>query len=145
MKNLPSLVVVTDRGHFRAYKANDGTLVQTDVMEMAEALEKLSDQLTDQAGGFPSSESQGQGNSTGERLPLEAELELRSIRRIGQRIQELLNEHTIKDWGLIAAPEINSAILDQLSPADRDKLTLNLKRNLAHQSPAEIKQRLTEA
>ena len=146
MKKMPPLLVVTDRGHFHAYQGQeDGSLTELDTMQMAEALEKLSDQVTDQAGAFPSRESQGLGNSTGERLPLEAELEMRSIRQIGQRIKELVTENECDHWGLIAAAEINNAILDQLDPPTREKLNFNLKRNLAGLGKEEIRQRVMEA
>lgn len=146
MKKLPSLVVVTDRGHFHAYRSqDDGSLSKVDAMQMNEALDKLSDQVTDQAGGFSAHESHGQGNSTGERLPLEAELEARSIRKIGERIKELYNEQPFDHWGLIAAAEINNAILDQVDPPLREKLSVNLKRNLTNESPEELRQRLIEA
>lgn len=119
--------------------------MELDTMQMSEALEKISDQVTDQLGGFSSRESHGEGNSTGERLPLEAELEMRSFRQIGQRIKELLSENECDDWGLIAASEINNAILDQLEAPIQQKLTFNLKRNLAGFNKEEIRQRVMEA
>lgn len=146
MEKLPELLVVTDRGHFNAYQGHqDGRLTPLDTMENAEALEKLSDQVTDKAGGFPAAESYGQGNSSAERLPLETELQMRAIRRIGQRTQELFDEYECSTWGLIASPEINRAILDQLPEPMRDKLVVNVKRNLTGQSTEELKQRLVEA
>ncbi|MEN3941924.1 host attachment protein [Prosthecobacter sp. SYSU 5D2] len=145
MKKLPSLLVVTDRGHFHAYQSDNGaSLVALDNMQISEALDKLSEQVTDQAGAFPSRESHGEGNSTGERLPLLEELEQRSIRQIGQRIEELMVENEFKNWGLIAAAEINNAILDQVAPATREKLAFNLKRNLAGQPTEELRKRVLE-
>lgn len=145
MKKLPSLLVVTDRGHFHAYEGHDdGSLTPLDNMDMDEGLKKLSEQVTDKAGGFPAAESGGHGNSSAERLPLVAELEMRTFRKISQRIQELLRGHHYDTWGFIAPAEINGAILDGLEARLRDKLTANLKLNLTHQTPKEIKKRLLE-
>jgi hypothetical protein len=145
MKKLPSLLVVTDRGHFHAYHSDqDGSLKPLDNMQISEALEKLSDQVTDQAGSFPSRESHGEGNSTGERLPLLEELELRSIRQIGKKIEDLMTANEFRNWGLIAAAEINNAILNEVAPATREKLSFNLKRNLAGQPAEELRRRVLE-
>lgn len=138
MYKLPSMLFVTDRGHFCAYTSENGSLRPVDTMQMDEALKKISDQMTDQLGGFPSAESQGEGNSTGERLPLKEELELRSVRQIAQRINELVKDHGAKDWGLVAAPEIHQAILDRLDNPTRERLTVGVKKNLANQPPGEI-------
>lgn len=146
MKTLPELLIVTDRGHFIAYRGHaEGRITALDAMDIPESLEKLSDQVTDKAGGFSAMESMGQGNSSAERLPLEAELELRAIRKIGQRIGELIDEHSIDTWGLVAAPEIHGAIIDQLPPLTRDKLVLRVKKNLNGQTPEELLKRLAEA
>ena len=146
MKKIPSLLIVTDRGNFHAYQSTgQGGLTKVDMMQISEALEKLSDQVTDQAGSFPSSESLGQGSSTGENLPLKEELELRSIRQIGLRIEELIAGQSCDTWGLVAASEINNAILEQVTPQTRDKLTLNLKRNLTHETPQQLLERVAEA
>lgn len=138
MHKLPSLLFVTDRGHFCAYTSDNGSLRPVDNMQMDEALKKISEQMTDQMGAFPSAESEGEGHSTGERLPLKEELELRSIRQIARRISELVKDHGVKDWGLVAAPEIHQAILDRVDNPTRERLTLGVKKNLANQSPEEI-------
>lgn len=145
MKKLPDLLIVTDRGHYTAYETrDDGRMTSLDTMLNPEALEKLSDQVTDKAGSFPAAETVGKGNSAAERLPLEEELQMRAIRRIRQRTQELIQEHDYESWALVAPPEINNAILEGLEPAIANRLTINLKLNLSSHPPEAIKQRVME-
>lgn len=145
MKNLPDLLIVTDCGHYTAYETrDDGRLTSLDTMLNPEALEKLSDQVTDKAGGFPAAETVGKGNSAAERLPLEEELQLRAIRRIRQRTEDLILSRNYESWALVAPPEINNAILEGLPAGIVSKLTANLKLNLSSHSPEAIKKRLLD-
>lgn len=146
MKHLPDLLVVTDRGHFIAYEANGhNNLSKIETMDMDEGLKKLSEQVTDKAGGFPASETNGHGNSAAERLPLQEELETRTFRKITQRIRDLLGDNRFETWGLVAPPEVNNAVIDALDAKQVGRLTVNLKLDLTGQPPDSLKRRLLAA
>lgn len=132
MKTLPPILIVTDRGHFIAYQLNSDFKPQKiDETKFAEGNEKLSEQVTDRAGGFPNGGSKGQGNSAAERMTLVAELEMRCFRHIAERIISVL-EQAHGPWAFAAPSEINGAILDGLPKNLKDRLKLNLTRDLTH-------------
>ncbi|HEY1084270.1 MAG TPA: host attachment protein, partial [Prosthecobacter sp.] len=108
-------------------------------------LKKLSEQVTDKAGGFPASETNGHGNSAAERLPLQEELETRTFRKITQRIRDLLGDNRFETWGLVAPPEVNNAVIDALDAKQVGRLTVNLKLDLTGQPPDSLKRRLLAA
>jgi len=133
MNTLPPLVIVADRGHLKAFKPGaERGLQLLHTTDFKEGLEKLSEQLTDQAGAFPDGGTMGHGTSTAERLTLVDEIDSRIFRRIGQVIDQLHSEHTPGPWALAAPSEINRAILSEISPSVRDSLALNLPLDLTN-------------
>ncbi len=130
MKTLPSLIIVADRGHMTAYQCQTtGALKAIESMDIAEGLQKISDLVTDQAGRFPSG-SQGYRTSSAESLPLEAELEVRTFRKIAHRIEQLCVATQPDTWAFAAPSEINGAILDMVDQEWRDHLVINLRLDL---------------
>ena len=131
MKTLPSLLIVTDRGHFIAYRVkNNGSLDVLDSFEIHEGTHKLSEIVTDKAGAFPVSGSNGTSTASAERLPLLAELEMRTFRTIAKRITDLHSRYHPETWGFAAPGEINGAILDGLKPDLKTSLIVNLRLDL---------------
>lgn len=131
MKTLPPILIVTDRGHFVAYRLHpDSSPEVVEHATIAEGVQKLSEQVTDQAGGFPAGGTAGQGNSAAERLTLVNELEYRCFRQIGELIQSVLSEHG-GPWGFAAPSEINAAILGQLPKPLLENLRINLPKDIA--------------
>ena len=110
-------------------------------MDIAEGLQKIGEQVTDQAGGFPNTGTQGHGNASAERMSLTAELEIRTFKKIARRIEELCSQHQPDSWGFAAPSEINGAILDNLDHAWSDKLSINLKLDLTGVPSSEVAQR----
>lgn len=138
MKPIPTLLLIADRGHFLAYRTREsGPPELLERVDIPEGILRLSEQLTDRAGAFPSLESNGQGTSAAERMSIPAELEARSVRRIAQEIEaRVANWPGL--WGLAAPATINRAILAELRQATVDRLSINVKRDLTRIPAADI-------
>jgi hypothetical protein len=141
---IPPILIVTDRGHLVVYKATENhSLERIDHAEFEEGNKKISDIVTDQSGAFGNSGTPGTG--THESMPMVAELEVRSFRKIGQKIREVLDRENPRWWGFSAPSEINNAILDGLEDKYRDRLSRNLKVDLANSRPSDVLARFEKA
>jgi hypothetical protein len=147
---IPECVLVADRGELKWFELESAadrspSLQLRKVLSISEARKKDQDRFSDAAGAFPNLSTQGQGNSTAERLSLEEETDLRIFRKLGRRMTEWLREADSPPWAFAAPAEINPAILREVEPAVRAKLRLNLPRDLVHASPRELLSRFQEA
>lgn len=139
MKTLPSLIITADRGHVDVYcPQQDGFLREFDSLDVREGKTTPTELNTDKAGSFPNTGTMGHGGSTGERLGMEAEMEMRSFRKIAEHITEVCDRLQPKSWAFAAPSEINGAILDGLKPELKNRLAVNLKMDLVHASAHEI-------
>lgn len=139
MKEFPHLILLANGGRLIAYRPNGaGHLELLDSVEPMEGNVKISDLVTDQAGAFP---TDGPGTAAYESMPLEEELEIRSLRQIAGKMEEILEREEPPSWGFAAAPELNGAILEEISDECRDRLTLNLRLNLTNLPPGEVHER----
>jgi hypothetical protein len=137
MKTLPPLLIVTDRGRMLVYQTDqDSALHHHSTTTFQEGNKKLSEMVTDQAGAFPNTGSRG--TSTAEQLPLEAEMEARCFRKIADEIDELLAAQPATPWGLCAPSEIHGAIVNHLSDPARQRLTLQVHRDLVNSPPQDV-------
>lgn len=146
MYTLPPLLLVTDRGHFVAYRLHpDARAEVIDHATFTEGVEKIGAQVTDREGSFQSGGSgSGKVHAAGERLHLVAELEQRCVRLISERISKLLQEYSGL-WGFAAPSEINGAIIEHL-PADIvSRLRINLPKDLARIPSHEIPEHFLRA
>jgi hypothetical protein len=142
--NLPSIIITTNRGHLVAYRRTDnGALQPIDSASFKEGNAAISDLVTDQAGAFPMSGTPGTGSY--ESMPLVAELEVRSFRKVAEKIGEILEEVNIPWWGFASPSEINGAILDHLKPQYRDKVSINLKSDLTNSPKEQVHQSFEKA
>lgn len=124
MKDFPHLIILANRGRLVAYRPTEaGHLVMVDSLEPMEGNVKISDLVTDQAGAFP---TDGPGTAAYESMPLATELEIRSLRQIGGKIEEILEREEPATWGFAALSELNEAILEHVPDECRDNLTVNL-------------------
>lgn len=137
MKTLPSILIATDRGRLIAYRCeeNDRPRVVANT-EFEEGNRKLSELVTDSAGAFPVTGSVG--TAAAERLPLEAELEARCIRKIAEAIHAINAKEKPVRWGLAAPSEIHAAIVEHLANEDALTLSLHVKRNLVNSPSSEV-------
>lgn len=138
MTTLPPILIVTDRGHLVAYRLLPGA--GPEVLRRAdfsEGTDKISEIVTDQAGRFASGGTEGHRMSAAERPRLVLELETRCVRHIAEHITELLTAYS-GAWALAAPGEINHPILQLLSQALRNRLHLNLRKDLVKIPVGEI-------
>lgn len=141
---LPTLLITADLGKLAAYRIGEANeITEINSLEIREGTDKLSDQVRDQAGGFPMPGSPL--HSTAERLPLERELELKSLRQIADRIGEILASEKNPVWGLAAPITINAALLEHLQPEDKQRLHTNLPLNLGNLPVLPLLQRFEAA
>jgi len=143
MNKLPSLIIVTNRGHLVAYRPTEtGSLQRIDTASFSEGNDKISEIVTDQAGAFPMT---GPGTGSYESLPLVAELEVRCFRRIADKIGEIIDREKPVYWGFATPSEINGAILDHLNPKHREKISRNLKLDLTNSTHEDVAARFEKA
>jgi len=143
MNKLPSLIIVTNRGHLVAYRPTEtGSLQRIDTAAFSEGTDKISEIVTDQAGAFPMT---GPGTGSYESLPLVEELEVRCFRRIAEKIADIIKREKPSYWGFATPSEINRAILDHLAPQYREKLSRNLKLDLTNATHEDVAARFEKA
>lgn len=139
MKGFPSLLFLSNRGRFLAYRPTEtGHLEVIDSFEPMEGNLKVSELVTDQAGAFPMGSP---GTAGYESLPLLEELESRSIRQIAARIEEILEREKPPTWGLAAARDLNGRVLELLPAEHREALACNLKLDLTNSPPVTVRSR----
>jgi hypothetical protein len=141
------LIIVADLGLLRAYrqtqKAKDRQphLELITELKLAKAHEKLSDQVSDQAGRFPSGGGAAgiSGDlSAGEQLHKGIEQDQRLIQKLAEKINELLANVKVTNCVLAASTPIHKQLLDALEPKARDKISQVLASNLAKKAPNEL-------
>ncbi len=141
------LIITADRGLLRAYREVRGFADRQAHLELIDELkpeaahEKLSDQMSDQAGRFP--RGSGAANiagdlSAGERLPIETEQSRRLIELLGGRINTLLEDDGVGHCSLAASAPIHKQLIEALSPKARGKIGQVLASNLAKTDASEL-------
>jgi len=145
------LVIVTDLGHLRAYQQTPGaadrqpSLQLIDELNPPTAAEKLSDQVSDQAGRFPRGGGGGAGAgaiagdlSAGEALTREAEQDHRVIQKLAEKIDTLLADDAVTSCLLAVSAPIHKQLCGALRPKSHEKITQVLASNLAKTPPTEL-------
>jgi hypothetical protein len=114
-------------------------------LKPAKAHEKLSDQVSDQAGRFPRGGGGGGGAggtpgdlSAGEALNKEAEQDHRLIQKLAEKIDALLADDAVTDCLLAVSAPIHKQLCDALAPKTRKKISQVLASNLAKTDPTEL-------
>jgi hypothetical protein len=107
----------------------------------SEGHERLSQQVTDQAGSFPAAGTTGRGNAAAERMSLIEEMDAQNFRRVGNCINHVLSSHHPEDWGFAAPSEINRAILEFVKPEFTGTLAQNVPKDLTKVPPYEVVER----
>lgn len=134
----PSLLYIADRGGLKVYRVEGHVPHLLEFFPVDDAKGRWRDHLTDRAGGFPSGQGAGHGNSTAERLRLEAETDMRCLRKIAGRLKESLDEHEEDRWSFAAPSELNGAILDGLPDRYRSRLVQSLHTDLLNTPEDEL-------
>mgnify|MGYP005846577885 CR=1 FL=1 len=144
------IIIVADLGLLRAYREVKGPQDREPHLKLIEEIkpeaahEKLSDQLTDEAGRFPRGSGADNVNmgdlSAGERLNLDAEQTRRLINRLSESINALLADDAVTDCSLAASAPIHKQLLEALTPEAREKISQVLPSNLAKTDLNELRQ-----
>jgi len=134
-----TLVVVTDLGGFKAYRLEDDGMHSTPRLELlaefinAEAQVRIGEQVSDLSGRFPrrtgASPATG-AMSDGERHNIELERRKRGVRELADRLNSLMRDDNVEQCWLAASRGINHPLLDELDPAARAKIGVNVPMDL---------------
>jgi hypothetical protein len=148
------LIIVADLGLLRAYRQVQGLGDREPHLELIEELrpeaahQKLSEQLTDQAGRFP----KGGGASivpgdlcADERLNLEAEQERRLIRLLSDKVDMLLADERVASCSLAVGAPLRRQLLNDLSPQSRSKIRQIVAADLSKVEARELLARFAKA
>jgi hypothetical protein len=149
-----TLLIVADLGLLRAYRKTQAVADRPPHLELMEELklesahQKLSDQLTGQAGRFP--RGGGAANisgdlSAGESLNSESEQNRRLLSQLAGRINALLAEDTVTRCLLAASGAIHKQLLDALDPKARAKIVQSLASNLTKTDPQALAEHFARA
>ena len=137
MKN--TMLVVVDLGGFKAYRLDTTPLRGTPRLELLEEFSnpgvhsRLVDKVSDLSGRFPRSTAASEGGgamSDGERLNMGLEWRRRLVRRLAQRLGNVLRRPEVERCYLAASLEINHQLLAGLDPSPREKIQMNLAADL---------------
>jgi hypothetical protein len=142
-----TLLIVADLGLLRAYRETQNVADRPPHLEMFEewkpesAHQKLSDQVTDQAGRFP--RGGGAANisgdlSAGENLNSETEESRRLISQLAGRINTLLANPEVTRCSIAISGAIHNQLIEAIDPKARAKIGQVLAPNLAKTDPSEL-------
>ncbi len=150
-------IVTADHGHLRIYAERHPPGQQSPALEQVEAMDfpggknTYTDRETDMAGRFASSKRQspgpGQpagglgrtGMSIDERLPMQREEDRRRAREVAAQIEAFFSARIDASWDFAAGPEMNNAVLEQLSKQVRDRLRRSVSKDLVNQRADEVR------
>ncbi len=138
------IIIAVDLGHFRAYGVTQKPL-ESPHLELIESYDsteahgKLSEKYSDANGKFGLMGGKG-GTATGngEAHNTELELEKKMIKVLAKDIEKLLAKENAIKWFFAAPTEINSRIVERLSPEARARLMKVINANITKAKKAEI-------
>lgn len=142
-----TLLIVADLGLLRVYRETQNAVDRQPHLELIEELkpesahQKMSDQVTDQAGRFPrgGGGANSSGNlSAGESLNSEAEQHRRLISQLSGRINTLLADTAVTRCSIAISGAIHNQLLEAINPKARAKIVKSLASNLAKTDPTEL-------
>lgn len=137
------LVIVTDLGLFKAYQL-EPTPLGTPHLELLEqflleeAHHRLVEQVTDFAGRRTDTTQRTGGTPLMDAHNFQLELHRRLIRKIADHIQRLARERTQQPLCLVAPREIHHQLLHALPGNVRDRIRLNVARDLIKAEKTEL-------
>jgi Protein required for attachment to host cells len=140
-----SLIIVTDRGSFKAYRVNETptrgpSLQLVQAFNITDAHGRLVDKVTDLAGRFPVSDGAGgrHANSIAERTQLETETDRSIHKELADQIVKIVSSNGKEGWSFAAPSEIHAAIVDLLPAAVRDRIVEHVKSDLVKTEPSKL-------
>lgn len=147
-------IVTCDAGHLRIYAERNGpgqftpTLQQVESMDFPAGRQSYTDRDTDMAGRFGSSKQQGAGAgspigrtgmSIDERLPMKREESRRRAKDLAAEIEHFFTQRPNATFDFAAGPELNGAVLDELSAGTRRRIKRSVAKDLVNQRLDELR------
>jgi hypothetical protein len=154
-------IVTLNAGHLRIFEERQNPGQFTPTLQSVEALDfpagrqAYTDRETDQAGRFGSSKHQsaGQGapgapggSTTGrsgmsidERLPMQREEARRRAKELAAEIDKFFGARPEATWDFAAGPELNGAVLEQISRPVRERIKRSVAKDLVNQRTDELR------
>ena len=142
-------IVTADHGHLRIYVERqplgqrEPGLDQVEAMDFPQAGKKGGiERETDMAGRFASSKHQmaapgsptaRTGMSIDERLPMQREEARRRAKELASQIETFLQQRPNATWDFAAGPELNTAVMELLAPAVRQRVRRSIAKDLVNQ------------
>jgi Protein required for attachment to host cells len=143
------LIIVVDLGLVKAYRVDltpqrTPRLQQLEQLVLDEAHSRLKDRVSDLAGrqGTRTQKSSSAPKANDQNLKLEAKRRL--IRQIAGRITDLIQQNAKNGCWLAAPKEINLQILNELSPAARERIQKTVPCDFTKLTPAEVLEHFLE-
>ena len=131
------LIILSDLGSLKAYCVTRDEITEEQRIDLLQGYDSLlghdriSENLTDQAGRFPTGNGIGSGQmSHGDKHHLEQEIKNRIIRQLARDISDIVSREQPDSWYFAANNEIDGKIIDALDPAVRQKLSKRVRSNL---------------
>ncbi|MDO8541350.1 MAG: host attachment protein [Opitutaceae bacterium] len=154
-------IVAADAGHLRIYaeRVSPGQFTpgyqQVESMDFPAGKASYTDRETDMAGRFQSSKSQAgagpglpagrTGMSIDERLPMKREEGRRRARDLAAEIDSFMAQRPGATWDFAAGPELNNAVLEQISPPVRQRLKRSIAKDIVNQAPDHLRAHFANA
>lgn len=147
-------IVAVDHGHLRIFAERKPPGQATPGLDPVESMDfpagkrSYTDRDTDMAGRFASSKHQGAapggptartGMSIDERLPMQREESRRRAKELAAEIDVFFQRRPDATWDFAAGPELNSAVLDLLSPAVRKRVRRSVTKDIVNQRTNELR------
>ena len=146
MKNL---IVITDLGRVRVLKYQPGGddprdkdhLVEEASEELAGVGDPLRETVSDQAGQFAKTGTNGAGMSSGEEHNLESEMERQALSRVATVVSSFVQAAGCPPWSLVAPQPILRRLTDELPKKCRDALSETVAGDLTKVPLAKLEKR----
>lgn len=153
-------IVAADAGHLRIYAERKRPGQYTPGYEQVEAMDfpagraSYTDRDADMAGRFQASRQQGPGPgmptgrtgmSIDERLPMKREENRRRARDLAEEIEMFLAKRPGATWDFAAGPDLNHAILDQISAPVRQRLKHSISKDIVNQAADQLRTHFANA
>jgi len=141
---MKKIIIAVDLGHFKAYSVTKEPLESTRVnlIESYDSLEghgKISEKLSDKSGRFGSIGSRNSKTTgSGEEHHAALENSRRVAKQMAKNINAIVGRNSCDSWFLAAVKKINALIVENLTPAVKAKLEMNIVSDLTKIDKSEI-------
>jgi hypothetical protein len=137
------IIIAVDLGHFRAYQVTQKILESPHLKliesyDSVEAHARLVDKVSDSAGRFSRKAGGTKAKGYPEPHNIALEEEKKSIKKIADDIDALIEKNDSGEWYFAAPTEINSRIVEKLSPETRARLAKNVSADITKAKKADI-------